>query len=212
MQRLAELRKTPMRSRGKVKSLQVRLCFIGSGLLLLLVMQSLFNPAPALACMCGDYTEPPAAMFVGKVVRIEWDGDEMWSRRRVLFEVSNAWRGVDTSYVTVSTQGDCGAVFEQGEAYLVNASRGVGSEWVTSWCAGSRGISMTDEVVQSEESARTSHGALLEMYGKGTILKQISAEEALRPPDLGFSWEWVSIAIITTVVIVSGLWLLIKFS
>lgn len=84
------------------------------------------NPAPAYACSCvmpgtpQEEMENAAAVFSGTVVDIE-SADYGYE---VTLQVANAWKNIDSSFVTVRTGmggGDCGFNFVEGETYMVYA-------------------------------------------------------------------------------------------
>jgi hypothetical protein len=90
---------------------------------------------PAYACSCVDVPlkndiRESDAVFSGEVRSIDEvataGGGGMAAPGRITFAVEDSWKGVATGTVDVYGQGDganCYNVFEEGEAYLVYASR-----------------------------------------------------------------------------------------
>ncbi|CAA9414164.1 MAG: hypothetical protein AVDCRST_MAG03-2079 [uncultured Rubrobacteraceae bacterium] len=90
---------------------------------------------PALACSCGDVPlendiKDADAVFSGEVQSIDEDASVgsgiMAATGRITFAVEDSWKGVTAETVDVYGQGDgvnCFNTFEEGEAYLVYASR-----------------------------------------------------------------------------------------
>ena len=89
------------------------------------------GPATSHACSC---VEPPSveselersdAVFSGEVLEVKEQkdfGDFM--KKRVLFEVTDTWKGFSESQVIITTGsggGDCGFEFQVGHEYLVYA-------------------------------------------------------------------------------------------
>lgn len=60
----------------------------------------------------------------------------------IFFKVTNSWKGIESTYVSVNTGrggGDCGYSFSQNKEYLIYAGYGYGipgNYWVTSICSG----------------------------------------------------------------------------
>lgn len=88
-----------------------------------------FVTSYALACSCMMPPPPPkaleqaAAVFSGKVTKIEGD---VTKQRTITIAVDQAWKGVETETVTLTTGpggGMCGFGFQDGESYLVYAYR-----------------------------------------------------------------------------------------
>lgn len=90
---------------------------------------------PAYACSCMDAPlendiRRSDAVFSGEVRSIDEEatagGGGMAAPGRITFAVEDSWKGVATESVDVYGQGDgvnCYNTFEEGEAYLVYASR-----------------------------------------------------------------------------------------
>ncbi len=109
----------------------------GSVLLALLMGLSLVAVVaqPALACSCGDVPlkndiRDAEAVFSGEVRSIDEDARAgsgiMAAPGRINFAVEDSWKGVTAETAEVYGQGDgvnCYNLFEEGEAYLVYASR-----------------------------------------------------------------------------------------
>ena len=102
-------------------------------ILLALVMSLLLvtlDAGPAYACSCVDAPlkndiRRSDVVFSGEVRSID-EGGGMAAPGRIAFAVEDSWKGVATGTVDVYGQGDganCYNVFEEGEAYLVYASR-----------------------------------------------------------------------------------------
>lgn len=106
--------------------------------LLALVMSLLLvtvDVGPAYACSCVDVPlkndiRRSDAVFSGEVRSIHEDatagGGGMAAPGRIAFAVEDSWKGVTTETVDVYGQGDgvnCYNLFEEGEAYLIYASR-----------------------------------------------------------------------------------------
>ena len=113
----------------------------GSSLLALLLGLSLaaVGARPAYACSCASMplkneVRGSDAIFSGEVQSIDGDtisqGDEMAAPGRITFAVQDSWKGIAAESVEVYGQGDgvnCYNTFEEGEAYLVYASRAKGT-------------------------------------------------------------------------------------
>lgn len=111
-------------------------------LLLALVMGlslSALDARPAHACSCmslplQNEVRISDAVFSGEVQSIDEDSaspDGGSAVGRVAFAVQDTWKGVAVESVSVYGQGDgtnCYNTFEEGEAYLVYASRAEGAE------------------------------------------------------------------------------------
>lgn len=110
---------------------------VGS-VLLVLVMSLLLvtlDVGPAYACSCMDVPlkndiRDADAVFSGEVRSIDEDASAgsggMAAPGRITFAVQDSWKGVTAETVDVYGQGDganCYNLFEEGEAYLVYASR-----------------------------------------------------------------------------------------
>ena len=109
----------------------------GSVLLALLMGLSLaaVGARPAFACSCADVPlendiRDADAVFSGEVRSIDEGasagGGMMAAPGRIQFAVEDSWKGVTAETVDVYGQGDgvnCYNTFEEGEAYLVYASR-----------------------------------------------------------------------------------------
>ena len=107
--------------------------------LLALVMSFLLvtlDVGPAYACSCmslplENSIRNSDAVFSGEVQNIDEGavagGGRLPAPGRITFAVEDSWKGVATETVDVYGQGDganCYNLFEEGEAYLVYASRG----------------------------------------------------------------------------------------
>lgn len=121
------------------------------------VTASLFITSRADACSCVG-TRPacqafwdPGAVFSGKVLSIEPENrsEPRFGNRLVRFAVLEAFRGLSTSEVTISTGsggGDCGYAFVAGESYLVYAYQAQGAPSLsTGICGRTRPLSQADE-------------------------------------------------------------------
>lgn len=111
-------------------------------LLLALVMGlslSVLDARPAHACSCmsvplQDSVDSADAVFSGEVQSIDEDSaspDGGSAVGRVAFAVQDTWKGAAVESVSAYGQGDgtnCYNTFEEGEAYLVYASRAEGAE------------------------------------------------------------------------------------
>ena len=94
-----------------------------------------FDAGPAHACSCmslplEDEVKRSDAVFSGEVQSIYEDaaspGGGMMAPGRISFAVQDSWKGVAAESVSVYGQGDganCYNLFEEGEDYLVYASR-----------------------------------------------------------------------------------------
>ncbi|MBT2642917.1 hypothetical protein J7I80_11825 [Bacillus sp. ISL-41] len=87
-------------------------------------------PAITSACSCAELPtaeeemERSDAIFSGKVIEIKEEKVKGYMTKKVLFEVTNTWKGVDESQVVITTGqggGDCGFRFIEGQEYLVYA-------------------------------------------------------------------------------------------
>lgn len=107
----------------------------GSLLLVLLLGFSLVVARPAHACSCMDVPlkndiRKSDAVFSGEARSIDEEATAgsggMAAPGRITFAVEDSWKGVTMKTVDVYGQGDgvkCYNLFEEGEAYLVYASR-----------------------------------------------------------------------------------------
>jgi hypothetical protein len=128
------------------------------------------GPQPAWACSCMMPPQPPqsfadaAAVFSGRVTGISnpvqlplvpqilntwasWTGSPApynFYDRQVTFAVSDSWKGVESTTVTVETgQGgaDCGYVFSTGQQYVVYAHSFQGAALQTNICTRTAALS-----------------------------------------------------------------------
>jgi hypothetical protein len=92
-------------------------------------MTMAFIPTTANACSC---VPPPSVetalsradvVFSGKVISVEEQRSlRGYITKKILFEVSQTWKGVNESQIIITTGsggGDCGGAFSEGEEYLV---------------------------------------------------------------------------------------------
>jgi hypothetical protein len=84
--------------------------------------------------------EQSAAVFTGKVVRIERSEKRtgLFTEVEAVFEVEGVWKGVEKSTVSVFTSSHsaaCGYGFMTGEKYLVYASDNGEGQLVTTICS-----------------------------------------------------------------------------
>lgn len=110
-----------------------------------LALVAILSPAvlgvrPAHACSCMDVSlendiRSSDAVFSGEARSIDEEatagGGGMAAPGRITFAVQDSWKGVATESVDVYGQGDgvnCYNTFEEGEAYLVYASRAKGAD------------------------------------------------------------------------------------
>lgn len=136
----------------------------------LLVVSVLPGEAHACSCMAQSIEDAIAgsdAIFEGIVDSIE-EGDGV---RHVRFSVTQAWEGVETERVEVTTSASsasCGYEFEVGTAYLVYATEGDGLE--VSLCSRTRPMDEADEDRRE--------------LGSGVVPIEITDEpvEPVRPP------------------------------
>jgi len=106
------------------------------GILLILILltsaSTLFlKPRATFACSCvkeqtvqKEFSQSKA-VFSGKVIDIKTTKFSNPNYKKVLFEVSNTWKGISSSQVIIKTgqgDGDCGIKFIKGQNYLVYAS------------------------------------------------------------------------------------------
>jgi hypothetical protein len=109
----------------------VALVRVMSFLILMVIFVSGSFPSVTSACSCAELPtaaeelERSKAVFSGKVLDIKnkrsADG---YMTKSVLFEVTNTWKGVTQSQITITTGqggGDCGFTFTEGQEYLVYA-------------------------------------------------------------------------------------------
>ena len=108
-----------------------------AGAIAAIVASALAPAAPsAKACECGarpeinqEYVGRAAAVFKGRVVAVVLErqvvhgGQVITSGRRMLFEVTEYWKGSipASGFVWVETPWGCGIWFDVGEAYVVFA-------------------------------------------------------------------------------------------
>jgi hypothetical protein len=91
-----------------------------------------FYPNSAYGCSCA---QPPSvkeeldrskAVFTGKVIQVnEKQPLNGYISKKVIFEVSQVWKGIEQSQIQITTgqgDGDCGIDFVLGKDYLVYAS------------------------------------------------------------------------------------------
>ena len=156
--------------------------YTGLGLLLLMLAQSLLHPSAAAACLCVD-SPPFDGEFLGTVVRVE-DVTSQAGRypvmtHRIIFQVLNAWSGVNTSYVAVWTgngDGACGASFDEGATYWVDVDRSHTAGWLTDICLGYGQIALTGQPPGPYDQ---SYADLISKKGEGVALRSISMDEAV---------------------------------
>jgi hypothetical protein len=124
--------------------------FLCSVALLLLSAESGF------ACSClkvpsiDESFRDADAVFFGQAVDGSYSGVE------VKFRVERAWKGVSFSEVTVLTSNSsCGFLFEEGESYVVYASKMSGGEYATGACSGTVHIKHAGEQLASLKGKAT---------------------------------------------------------
>ncbi|MGV2940533.1 LPXTG cell wall anchor domain-containing protein [Mesobacillus sp. LC4] len=87
-------------------------------------------PAVSNACSCAELPtvaeelERSDAVFSGKVIEIKEEKVKGYMTKKVLFQVTNTWKGMDESQAIITTGlggGDCGFRFIEGQEYLVYA-------------------------------------------------------------------------------------------
>ena len=119
----------------RMRAVSVLLALVMSRLLLTL------DVGPAYACSCMDVPlkndiRDADAVFSGEVRSIDEEAPGggsgiMAAPGRITFAVEDSWKGVTAETVYVYGQGDganCYNIFEEGEAYLVYASRAKGDD------------------------------------------------------------------------------------
>jgi hypothetical protein len=108
-------------------------------------------PQAAYACSCmaagspKESLEQSAAVFIGTVESV---GEPQDGSRFVLFDVRNAWKGVATSNIAVTTPQDsamCGFNFEQGKSYVVYASQDESGVLSVNLCSRTHELAENDE-------------------------------------------------------------------
>jgi hypothetical protein len=98
---------------------------------------------------------------------------------RIMFQVLNAWSGVNTSYVAVWTgngDGACGASFDEGATYRVHVDRSHTAGWDTDICLGYGQIALTGQPPGPYDQ---SYADLISKKGEGVALRSISMDEAV---------------------------------
>lgn len=101
-------------------------------ILFLLTSSSLLMLKPRVTFACSCVKEQPVqkefsqskAVFSGTVIDIKTTKFLNPNYKKVLFEVSNTWKGISNSQVIIKTgqgDGDCGISFIKGQDYLVYA-------------------------------------------------------------------------------------------
>ena len=106
----------------------------------------------ARACSCNmpdanTARERSAAVFEGRVVSVQTEGDSLTATLRV----TQAWKGVDTEEVVVTTiahESMCGVPFSEGTVWLVYGD-GSGERFETGLCNRTRLRSDAEEDVQA---------------------------------------------------------------
>jgi hypothetical protein len=145
-----------------------------------MLTQSLLHPSAAAACQCG---EPQAhdGEFLGTVVRVvdipSNSANYPAPSHKLIFQVLNAWSGIDTSYVVVWTGtgfGDCGASFSEGVTYLVNINRyDTTPGWSTNICSGISQIALIGKPTLPYDQ---SYADVISQKGEGVVLRPISMD------------------------------------
>lgn len=119
---------------------------------------SILGSSLAWACSCAPPPPPKLAMeassavFSGKVVSIEKEGD---FEKAVTLEVGDVWKGVDAKKVIVYTAKDgaaCGFGFKEGSKYLVYATllkRGEGKALSTNLCSRTKPLADAKEDIEA---------------------------------------------------------------
>ena len=137
---------------------------------------ALLPASPTLACSCVQVSPAQArdehvAVFEGRVLQIlaPAPGDPS-GRRSVIFEVVQAWKGIESERATVSTAGSsaaCGVAFEPETSWLVYADEGPDG-LVTGLC------SRTRRIEDAEED--------LVALGAGVVPVDITEADEVEPP------------------------------
>jgi hypothetical protein len=108
-------------------------------------------PQAAYACSCMAPGTPQAelnksaAVFSGTVVSVNPPAD---GSRYVMFDVDQAWKGVTTSNVAISTPQDsamCGIDFVEDKQYIVYAHQGDGGNLSVNLCSRTHEIGANDD-------------------------------------------------------------------
>ncbi|MFN7972360.1 MAG: hypothetical protein U0166_08425 [Acidobacteriota bacterium] len=106
------------------------------------------------ACSCHPPPPPDealkeaAAVFVGKVVKVEPTKGAEKDGITAVLEVSKAWKGIETARVSVATNAHgslCGFGFVVGTEYMVYADGKSAAELSTSACTRSRPAAEADD-------------------------------------------------------------------
>lgn len=114
----------------------------------------LLGASSVLACSCmpgtpESYLENANAVFSGKVIDIieqtpnSTVSSELPEAKRVIFEVSQVWKGKNKKQLVVTTaqsSAACGYYFQKGQRYLVYAS-GKSAKLQTGLCSGTKDLS-----------------------------------------------------------------------
>lgn len=149
---------------------------------LLFVFVSLsIAPKTSFACWCLKL-DPKAELdraekvFSGNVIEIEYEEEKNEAymgpgRRANLFEVEQAWKGIEQSRTIVySNGGSCGFTFEKGKSYMVYTSDKNGESY-------SNLCNRTVELSQAAEDLR--------VLGKGHIIEKQPRLEAAEEEKFG---------------------------
>lgn len=157
---------------------------------------------PSIGWACSCLVPPPPqealerseAVFTGKVMTVTKPEAPVGSSAapvRVLFEVTETWKGTDQSQAIVRTAMDsasCGFHFEEGKEYLVYAQKGPMGHWETNICT------RTVELAHAQED--------LAALGEGSAPAHVvDLEGELK----GASWYlWGGIAILIGIALLFG--------
>ena len=137
---------------------------------ILMIAASLFiiSAESAQACSCMRATpeqhfESANAVFSGRVVNVITPRRNTqrpqfsFPQKRVMFEVSDVWKGQERRRLMVMTSdssASCGFNFTEGESYLVYASRS-DNRLTTSLCSGTKLLSQAQEDLRMLEDPET---------------------------------------------------------
>lgn len=114
----------------------------------------IFSAAEALACSCMPPGPPKEelkeadAVFVGKVVRLETEGDEFTGQLKATIRASKVWKGPVRRYVVVRTarQGSmCGYGFQTSQKYVVYTYKSEDGRLTTNICSRTKPLAQAAE-------------------------------------------------------------------
>lgn len=121
-------------------------------ILVAIILGTLIDVSSARACSCNmpdaaTARERSAAVFEGRVVSAQSEGDTLTAT----FRVTQAWKGIDTEEVVVTTiahESMCGLPFTEGSVWLVYANGSDGA-FETGLCHRTRLRAEAEEDVQA---------------------------------------------------------------